>query len=27
MLVANRPSGEWNDDNFDVVADGKSLNQ
>jgi len=27
MLVASRPSGEWNDDDFDVVADGKSLNQ
>ena len=22
MLVASRPSGEWNDDDFDVVADG-----
>ena len=24
MLVASRPSGEWNDDDFDVLADGVS---
>jgi hypothetical protein len=24
---ASRPSGEWNDDDFDVLADGKGLNQ
>jgi len=22
MLVASRPSGEWSDDDFDVLADG-----